>query len=427
MTVLTLTKTADVFQLSTGQKVSKSNLFHLIKDSKDENSESWSGLENKIANTPQQGINWIGNFPNLGGVIVKSKAELYGSDAWQGEARNKYQYSLKASKGVVKLDEKANQCLINQPLHNYPVFLFSDAGDNWEFQGEFSVSDVGDAAVTLKRRAPLSKTLASIKPVTKERVIDLVEKAGFDISDWANYNGNASQNPNYCYEWSFSDPHKGVILNLWFPDFLEKDGKIVSERNFREDAKHLKKSQWRARAQKMDSAVRSAWENKRPVQVIILDGEMRAVEDEDPAKPSVRSLDDEFWHVAEYDVGSGRFQLIRGAAYNAVFADQFDQPPEGSDSPESKSVASRVYPRDPRIRNWVLDRAQGKCEFCGQKGFTTKAGKIYLETHHVIALCDGGPDVVTNVIALCPNDHRQAHFGEYKEQMKLELLSKISG
>jgi 5-methylcytosine-specific restriction protein A len=35
------------------------------------------------------------------------------------------------------------------------------------------------------------------------------------------------------------------------------------------------------------------------------------------------------------------------------------------------------------------------------------AVKPYLETHHVISLSEQGPGKVTNVIALCPNDHRR--------------------
>jgi 5-methylcytosine-specific restriction protein A len=33
-----------------------------------------------------------------------------------------------------------------------------------------------------------------------------------------------------------------------------------------------------------------------------------------------------------------------------------------------------------------------------------------LETHHIIPLSEEGEDIEENVIALCPNDHRRAHF-----------------
>jgi len=35
----------------------------------------------------------------------------------------------------------------------------------------------------------------------------------------------------------------------------------------------------------------------------------------------------------------------------------------------------------------------------------------YLEVHHMIQLADGGEDTTENAVALCPNCHRQLHFG----------------
>ena len=35
----------------------------------------------------------------------------------------------------------------------------------------------------------------------------------------------------------------------------------------------------------------------------------------------------------------------------------------------------------------------------------------YLEVHHKIRLSDGGEDTIDNVVALCPNCHRKAHYG----------------
>jgi 5-methylcytosine-specific restriction protein A len=35
----------------------------------------------------------------------------------------------------------------------------------------------------------------------------------------------------------------------------------------------------------------------------------------------------------------------------------------------------------------------------------------FLEVHHILRLSDGGPDDPRYVVALCPNCHRQAHYG----------------
>jgi 5-methylcytosine-specific restriction protein A len=47
------------------------------------------------------------------------------------------------------------------------------------------------------------------------------------------------------------------------------------------------------------------------------------------------------------------------------------------------------------------------------------------EPHHVIALADDGEDRVTNVIALCPNDHRKARFSADRDSIEQEMLSKL--
>lgn len=74
------------------------------------------------------------------------------------------------------------------------------------------------------------------------------------------------------------------------------------------------------------------------------------------------------------------------------------------------------------MRDAVLRRANGQCEFCGQLGFLKPDGIRYLESHHVIALANDGEDRVTNVIALCPNDHREAHFGERRDEIEAQMV-----
>ena len=57
-----LKKTLDLFSLSTGDLVTKRNLYDLVQFSKVEASPYWSGTEGIIGNTPQQGINWVGQL-----------------------------------------------------------------------------------------------------------------------------------------------------------------------------------------------------------------------------------------------------------------------------------------------------------------------------------------------------------------------------
>lgn len=81
--------------------------------------------------------------------------------------------------------------------------------------------------------------------------------------------------------------------------------------------------------------------------------------------------------------------------------------------PKQVNVLSIAYIRNPDVVVEVLLRANGVCERCNKKAPFIKAssGQPYLEVHHIIRLADGGNDTVENAIALCPNCHREAHFG----------------
>ena len=43
--------------------------------------------------------------------------------------------------------------------------------------------------------------------------------------------------------------------------------------------------------------------------------------------------------------------------------------------------------------------------------FLSMQKEPFLEVHHIIRLIDDGVDSPFNVIALCPNCHRRAHYG----------------
>lgn len=68
------------------------------------------------------------------------------------------------------------------------------------------------------------------------------------------------------------------------------------------------------------------------------------------------------------------------------------------------------YGRNPAISAWAKERADGRCDLCGQKApFLDKSGRPYLECHHIEWLAHGGDDRLDNVVALCPNCHRKMH------------------
>lgn len=100
--------------------------------------------------------------------------------------------------------------------------------------------------------------------------------------------------------------------------------------------------------------------------------------------------------------------------------------PVGHTQVDRASHVRNDFKRDLAIRTCVLELANGRCEHCGKEGFLTTGGRRYLEAHHVIALADQGHDTVDNVIALCSEHHREAHYGAEAEQLEAAFLQKIS-
>lgn len=99
--------------------------------------------------------------------------------------------------------------------------------------------------------------------------------------------------------------------------------------------------------------------------------------------------------------------------------------PLGNELPDRALKTSVVVFRDAKVRAFVLKLAAGRCECCGKLGFLMSNGKHYLEAHHIITLANQGPDTVENVIALCPEHHREAHYGKDAEALEMKFIECI--
>jgi len=116
--------------------------------------------------------------------------------------------------------------------------------------------------------------------------------------------------------------------------------------------------------------------------------------------------------------------FVNAGSQNSVI-DDIPAAPIGSKVPGRTSTTSSRYQRDEKVRRFVLERAKGICEYCGELGFLLPDGNHYLEAHHIIALAEQGPDTVDNVIALCPSDHREAHYGKRAVALENEMIEII--
>lgn len=98
----------------------------------------------------------------------------------------------------------------------------------------------------------------------------------------------------------------------------------------------------------------------------------------------------------------------------------------GNERPGRREGKTSYIVRDLEVRRQVIKRANGRCEFCGAEGFEKDDGSRFVEAHHIIHLAQQGPDTMENVIGLCPNHHREAHFGKDRVNFEEELKSALT-
>ena len=170
MSIQNIYNTKDILGLQANDLIYKLSLYTIIVESKEPYSKRYSGPEYEIKNSPQQGINWVGNDRVPTAVIVKSKLGHYHQDGIN-------EYAFKARNGIVNKYEKANQVLINQPKYNYPIFYFVEYGDMWKLLGLFKVDEIKDKSVSLlpfdaiTKKEELSTASSDMTPKKEEKKV----------------------------------------------------------------------------------------------------------------------------------------------------------------------------------------------------------------------------------------------------------------
>lgn len=248
--------------------------------------------------------------------------------------------------------------------------------------------------------------LSEIEPKKKERVFDLLEQAGIKVPK--------DRNRYFLSKCAFIQD-KIVVLNLWYGvDIVEQGENIIVQRRLPTTSKGVS-----SRTNSVRAAIKLAYDKNLKIRIIVLDGKPAPK----GSKVSKRSLDPVAWAVTAYNLKTGDCTLTRGADH---FVDQFSVQQESPQKPEQRDVSGQAYVRSSAVRSNVLLRAKGKCEWCGVSGFVMANGSIYIETHHVIPFSEGGFDIESNVAALCPNHHREAHHGKIRDEMGKELLERLA-
>jgi 5-methylcytosine-specific restriction endonuclease McrA len=101
------------------------------------------------------------------------------------------------------------------------------------------------------------------------------------------------------------------------------------------------------------------------------------------------------------------------------------EPPEGQETPAKVFAGGERYLRDPKVVAWVVEAADHTCEVCGARGFATISGECYIEVHHLVPLAEGGPDTVSNTVAVCAGCHRELHYGAKRQVLADNLYGAL--
>lgn len=139
------------------------------------------------------------------------------------------------------------------------------------------------------------------------------------------------------------------------------------------------------------------------------------VHEADDSKAFVLSLDTQQSEVVVNDADYVRVVLTKAvkASSESSREQRLARLAAAPKKPMTMRIVSTAYHRNPDVISEVLFRAKGVCEACNRGApFNRKSdGTPFLEVHHRLPLAQGGEDTVANAIALCPNCHRERHFG----------------
>jgi len=279
---------------------------------------------------------------------------------------------------------------------------------------------------------PRKVTRADLRPTTKQLVKNVVELVNIKTDDWKGV-GDTYRNS----QWSFGGKGEPVLLFIWWKHLENSnDDKIFVKIDMLSLANKLRRSASKnlgikaKRAEEFHNRCLTAFMNKIPVRVALLEGQ--EFHDEDKADTvDARELDSEDWYVTNYDEPTNEFILVREfsgeenltALKSTENVTQFTEPnTEPTEPTKRTSSGTTTFLRDSEVVRVAKLRANGICEYCGQQGFETAQGGFYLEAHHVIPLSCNGDDQEWNIVAICPDDHRKAHFGVDRSKMRDELI-----
>lgn len=234
---------------------------------------------------------------------------------------------------------------------------------------------------------------------------------------------------NWYWSWSFiNEKEKFIVFGCWDSSVEKEEGLIFDSKEWKTDAKGKKTNGYK---QSLEH-IRLIEEEGYALKTFSMHGAVPEGINGENGVPEIKSFTPELINKNLFK-SDGRYYALDYESlpkkthdeYEKIFQDQIKK--SKTDTPEARTkrlkiapkkpqktnVTSTVYIRNPDVVIEVLRRANGVCEKCHKDApfIRKKDNTPYLEVHHKIQLAHGGEDTVENAEALCPNCHREAHFG----------------
>lgn len=261
-----------------------------------------------------------------------------------------------------------------------------------------------------------------VKPTKKQLVRDINDQLGIEISS--------------IYDWCFRGGQDGPYLTFqWYDDIID-DGENVyfldGSTDWAEKNRSTALPVQIRRAYDVTSLILDAYYKRAAIHVAVLDGVTTMVGLREKSEAHLRELDSHLWYPHHRDE-HGQIVVYRdvpqpenfdGYANDIARATAKGQQPPARKKPTFDKSGTAIYERDSSQVVAVKLRANGVCEWCKQPGFETPRGR-YLEAHHVIPLNCDGDDKAWNMVGICPNCHREAHYGIARDKLRDDFITLV--
>lgn len=317
--------------------------------------------------------------------------------------------------------------------------------NRWTAAGWHARADLPHERVTFTRhdsvRASVTR-LSDLIPTGREAVMDLVERAGIDVSAWhftadGRAVDNPRANPSFCYDWSFGSPEEGFVLCLWHGDLGEEGDRIVSNNGAGDHRKLLEQLrdergidgrqrsrliQQIRRAREFEEALEQSWRRNLPLRVIINAGRQRLREEIADRASSVelRALDERPWYIHSHRPDEGRWLLVRSVPFGAGDGED-DQPDDDDGSPGADDIrrmgAIKIRRGQAEFRASLIGTYSGRCAVTGSRIVDL------LEAAHILPHAEGTNYQASNGLLLRADIHTlyDLHLLSIDERYRVQL------